>query len=256
MTSLSSGETDPYRSSSQHTTRIGSVHLDLDRKLSETARLPKRSTIVEILSGEVTHSSVRKSNPSKNLPPEPTPADIPRLGEAENVVKRRGSLPPVPTLEGLTLTDTPQLVETAPTPLQNLAPYVAELTPLELAIVRHAAVVVLYRSSLRDEMDSDQVLKMFEVKRPRFWEKLFKAGNDRKKKGTFTRHFAFVGLMVLEGLFGVPLELLVERDGADSLHGASKATLRVPRFIDDVISAMRQMGAYVLRLATLVAHRY
>jgi hypothetical protein len=27
------------------------------------------------------------------------------------------------------------------------------------------------------------------------------------------------------------------------MHGASRATLRVPSFIDDVISAMRQMGA-------------
>jgi len=44
------------------------------------------------------------------------------------------------------------------------------------------------------------------------------------------------------GVFGVPLELLVEREGADSLHGASRTPLRVPSFIDDVVSAMRQMG--------------
>jgi hypothetical protein len=43
-------------------------------------------------------------------------------------------------------------------------------------------------------------------------------------------------------VFGVPLELLVEREGADSLHGASRTPLRVPSFIDDVVSAMRQMG--------------
>ena len=46
----------------------------------------------------------------------------------------------------------------------------------------------------------------------------------------------------LQGSFGVPIELLVERDGADSTLGASRATLRVPSFIDDVISAMKQMG--------------
>lgn len=44
------------------------------------------------------------------------------------------------------------------------------------------------------------------------------------------------------GVFGVPLELLVEREGADSLLGASRTPLRVPSFIDDVVSAMRQMG--------------
>lgn len=40
----------------------------------------------------------------------------------------------------------------------------------------------------------------------------------------------------------MPLELLVEREGSDSHLGATRATLRVPSFIDDVISAMRQMG--------------
>lgn len=48
--------------------------------------------------------------------------------------------------------------------------------------------------------------------------------------------------MLMIGVFGVPLEILVEREGADSVLGASRATLRVPSFIDDVISAMRQMG--------------
>lgn len=36
----------------------------------------------------------------------------------------------------------------------------------------------------------------------------------------------------------------MEREGADSLLGATRATLRVPSFIDDVISAMRQMGKW------------
>ena len=61
---------------------------------------------------------------------------------------------------------------------------------------------------------------------------------------------------VTKGLFGVPLELLVEREGADSLHGASRATLRVPSFIDDVISAMRQMGRCLPRLHILTRRAY
>jgi len=44
------------------------------------------------------------------------------------------------------------------------------------------------------------------------------------------------------GVFRVPLEFLVEREGSDSLLGATQATLRVPSFIEDIISAMRQMG--------------
>jgi hypothetical protein len=57
------------------------------------------------------------------------------------------------------------------------------------------------------------------------------------------------------GVFGVPLELLVEREGADSLLGASRATLKVPSFIDDVISAMRQMGQpAIMNSSPKVAH--
>jgi hypothetical protein len=153
-------------------------------------------------------------------------ADIQQLAEAAQAMEQRRSLP-----------------------RQSMAPYIAELTPLELTIVRHAATVVLYRSPLRDQVDLDDILEMVEVKKQGFWGKLFK-GNDKKnikKKGALLHYLVgFVGLMaglMSQGLFGVPLELLVEREGADSLHGASRATLRVPSFIDDVISAMRQMGA-------------
>jgi hypothetical protein len=109
-----------------------------------------------------------------------------------------GSSPPaVPALEGLTLADIPQLAEAAQAmeqrrslPRQSLVPYVAELSPLELAIVRHAAVVVLYRSPLRDQMDLDEILEMVEMKKQGFFWKLFK-GNDKKnikKKGALL-HF-------------------------------------------------------------------
>jgi hypothetical protein len=125
------------------------------------------------------------------------PEDIPGL--EEKAATQRGALPAsVSTLDGLTLTDIPRLVQAAQAtekrpsaPPQNLAPYVAELTPLELTIVRYAAVAVLYHSSLRDEMDLDQVLET------RFWEKLFKVG--KKKKGALTYRFAlvrFLGLMM------------------------------------------------------------
>ena len=51
--------------------------------------------------------------------------------------------------------------------------------------------------------------------------------------------------MIPAGVFGIPLELLVEREGADSLYGASRTPLRIPSFVDDVVSAMRQMGALI-----------
>jgi hypothetical protein len=42
----------------------------------------------------------------------------------------------------------------------------------------------------------------------------------------------------------VPIEILVERTGSDSQMGASNQCLRVPEFIEDIVSTMRQMGEY------------
>ena len=44
------------------------------------------------------------------------------------------------------------------------------------------------------------------------------------------------------GVFGVPLDQLVERAGSDSVLGANDAHLKVPTFVEDIISAMKQMG--------------
>ncbi|KAI0272572.1 hypothetical protein BC834DRAFT_353587 [Gloeopeniophorella convolvens] len=319
-------EHDMYRNS-QHIMPMKSVRLD--RKLSATAHLPKRSTIVESPSGKVAHpadvvtssgqgngrshpqaqqvdaslashaqrpaiqqsasgagagagraqrptqvpgqqqQSPQSQQQAPQRPPRPTlnppaPTALSSTDPRPNYSRKNtevmivddpapaspsvvappeggplGNAPPhAPTLEALTLADIPQLAEAAQAmeerrslPRQNSTPFISELTPLELAIVRHAAVVVLSRSPLRDQMDIDEILEMVEVKKQGFFAKLFK-GNDKKN-------------IKKKGLFGVPLELLVEREGADSSHGVSSATLRVPSFIDDVISAMRQMDMSV-----------
>ncbi|KAH9032333.1 RhoGAP-domain-containing protein [Lactarius hengduanensis] len=273
-TSPGEAEHDPYRNS-QDIMRMKSVHLD--RKLSATAHVPKRSTIVESPSGKVAHptdvftssgqgngrtqsqqtdsifaaqgqrttnqqsvpgagagaSSVRTQRPAQapgqqqqSPQPQQTPqirpprpplnptslvpsssadprpnylrkntdvkiVDEPTPSSPSSAVPSDGGPfsnvpPPGPTLEGITLADIPQLAEAAQAmeqrrslPRQSLVPYIAELTPLELAIVRHAAVVVLYRSPLRDQVDLDEILEMVEVKKQGFWGKLFK-GNDKK----------------------------------------------------------------------------
>ena len=40
----------------------------------------------------------------------------------------------------------------------------------------------------------------------------------------------------------MPLETLVERDGADSTMGVGPGTLRIPAMLDDAVVAMRGMG--------------
>ncbi|KAF8587843.1 RhoGAP-domain-containing protein [Ramaria rubella] len=286
---------DAYRDSSDIMRMSSSVALD--RKLSATARLPKRSTIVESPSGravqptDILHSqrpqdlanhkqqnqqpilyntpatpttpTLRQPQPrnagttpllqaqgrGQGQPPNPRPPNT--RNNTQVYIVDEQSVPTSPSQEdspriigradgGLTLADIPQLMEVEQAraqrrslPRQGGKPLIAELSPLELAIIKHASVLALSRSSLKDQFDLEEILDMVEVKKSGFWGKLFKGGNDKKnvkKKG---------------GVFGVPLEQLVERQGADSILGVSREPLRVPSFIDDVVSAMRQMDLSV-----------
>ncbi|KAI6112638.1 hypothetical protein F5141DRAFT_1195407 [Pisolithus sp. B1] len=294
-----SGEQDPYRNSGD-IMRMKSVHLD--RKLSATARLPRRSTVVNSPTGKTVHPSEPSSTQRPQPPQEAViKAPQPQRGPPPNLIPGRqpsqpgsssgtNSLPPsrnqlrspatldtnvlnlpqarpplvrnntevkivddsapnspavvleesplrVPD-DGITLADIPQLVEAAQAreqqrslPRQSTAPHISGLSALELAIVKHCALLALLRSPIRDQVDLDEILELIEAKKGGFWNKLFKAGDKKNVKK--------------KGVFGIPLELLVEREGCDSLHGATRTTLRVPSFIDDVVSAMRQMDMSV-----------
>ncbi|KAH7335392.1 hypothetical protein B0J17DRAFT_669953 [Rhizoctonia solani] len=276
--------------------RMKSVHLD--RKLSATARLPKRSTIVESPTGKVAQrtdvgtqkgaqqagsmlvmgSSAPPSQagsmhhvPLTNSVPvtvrQPTPRapnqiqtqPTPPLSQGESPT---GVLRPpfarnntqvrivddslaspvgedqyegAESGEGLTLGDIPQLVEAEQRrslPRQGSRRMIAELGPLEQLVVKHAAVQSLLRSPIRDAIDMDELGELLELKKNTFWGKLFKGGKDKqgiKKKG----------------IFAVPLELLVEREGVDSMLGASRAPVRVPTFVEDIVLAMKQMDMSV-----------
>ncbi|KAJ8487930.1 hypothetical protein ONZ45_g14153 [Pleurotus djamor] len=298
---------DPYRNND--IMRMKSVHLD--RKLSATARLPKRSTVVESPAGRTVHPhDILKPQTSQEQGVPQVQSTTPGLPTAHHATTGHlpsslqiGGRPPMPTTQpptaapssessrpqlgrlpidahqngqvlkpsfarnntevmivddstpnspaggvedpllstipddSITLADIPQLMERAQAreqhralPRQHAIPFVSDLSILELTIVKHAAVLALTRSPLKDQFDLDEILESIELKKGGFWNKLFK-GNDKKIKK--------------KGVFGVPLELLVEREGADSLLGASRTPLRVPSFVDDVISAMRQMDMSV-----------
>lgn len=45
-----------------------------------------------------------------------------------------------------------------------------------------------------------------------------------------------------EGTFGVPFELLMERTGIESNLGAGPSRLRIPSFVEDSLSVLKQMG--------------
>jgi len=229
----------------------------LDRKLSATARLPKRSTIVESPTGRSAHSSdpqqqrqyeaggpqhyLNNGHPQQSQPyqqgyaqhsPQPgyqppsssasqhsTPrANAARLPQdSQNQLRpslqRKNtevmiiddSTPNSPATgmeestlgkrpdDVLTLADIPQWVEVAQAreqqrslPRESATPFIAELSALELAIVKHCAVVMLTRSPLKEQFDLDEILEMVEIKKAGFWGKLFKGDKKNvKKKGPF-----------------------------------------------------------------------
>ncbi|KAH9924759.1 uncharacterized protein B0H18DRAFT_1011057 [Fomitopsis serialis] len=294
-------EDDPYRDAGE-INRLKSVHLD--RKLSATARVPRRSTVVESPTGKVAQPAdvVTTQRPHELVPSHsfratphgvtPSPSRQPQLQRSPQQLSQQqppqqqpsqqpsrippgtidtnpqgqvlrppfarnntgvmivdDSAPTSPTggvddpvggiEDGITLADIPQIVEAAQAreqrrslPRQSSIPFIAELNTLELAVVKHCAVLVLQRSPLRDQFDLEEILELVEMKKSTFWNRLFKPGNDKKN-------------VKKKGIFGVPLELLVEREGAESLLGASRAAVKIPSFVEDVISSMRQMDMSV-----------
>ena len=110
--------------------------------------------------------------------------------------------------------------------------FFSELSALEYLIVRHLAVLCL-EQLLKDHFDLAELVDLIDTKsKASFWDKIgkaFKADNKTKKKG----------------VFGVPLDHLVQSQGAESTHGVGPGALKVPAILDDSVAAMRQMDMSV-----------
>nr|XP_018259121.1 rho GTPase activator [Kwoniella dejecticola CBS 10117]OBR81279.1 rho GTPase activator [Kwoniella dejecticola CBS 10117] len=107
----------------------------------------------------------------------------------------------------------------------------SSINPLQSVILKHFALLALSKTGLGHLIDLDEVLELLEVRKNQWWNKIFKGTAKEKQKK--------------KGIFGVPIEILVERTGSDSSQGASNTVLRVPEFIEDIISTMRQMDMAV-----------
>ncbi|KAI5817133.1 hypothetical protein BZA77DRAFT_245702 [Pyronema omphalodes] len=109
--------------------------------------------------------------------------------------------------------------------------YFSELTALDSFIVRHLAVLNM-EPLVQGHFNLEELLGLIETNKKTFWGKFGKAfqPNDKKKA---TKKKA--------GVFGIPLEVMIERDGAESSLGVGPGNLRIPQIVDDAITAMRQM---------------
>ena len=111
--------------------------------------------------------------------------------------------------------------------------FFSELSALEYFIVRHVAVIAM-QPMLEGHFTMEELLNLIETRKPTFWNKMGKAfKNDGKKGGK------------KKGVFGVPLELIIDRDGADSTDGIGPGALKIPALVDDTITTMRQMDLSV-----------
>lgn len=107
--------------------------------------------------------------------------------------------------------------------------FFSELSGLEYFIVRHVAVLTM-QPMLEHEFSLEELLGLIEARKPpTFWNKFGKAfgKNDTRKSAK------------KKGVFGVPLEIILERDGADSTDGVGPGALRIPAIIEDTIIALK-----------------
>ncbi|RDW60245.1 GTPase-activating protein [Coleophoma crateriformis] len=111
--------------------------------------------------------------------------------------------------------------------------YFSELSALEYFIVRHVAVIAM-QPMLEGHFTMEELLNLIETRKPTFWNKMGKAFQKNERKGGKKK-----------GVFGVPLEVIIDRDGAESTDGVGPGALRIPALVDDSIAAMRKMDLSV-----------
>ncbi|KAI9730159.1 MAG: hypothetical protein M1818_008253 [Claussenomyces sp. TS43310] len=111
--------------------------------------------------------------------------------------------------------------------------YFSELSALEYFTVRNLAVIAM-QPLLEGHFTLDELLSLVEPRKPTFWDKFGKAFKGNAPKSGKKK-----------GVFGVPLEIIIEKDGADSTDGIGPGALRIPALVEDAITTMRKMDLSV-----------
>lgn len=217
----------------------GTIHLgdikrvkstNTGRKLTDSRRIAKRSTLMETPSPNTAYVANQGQDDSVALEaartaiPTPSPSDS---GDARTttqpIASTQQSRPPMHTSVSAYAKVKPVAKFT----------YIAELSALNHFMVKHIAVLYL-EELLKDHFTLEELVDLIdEKKNSTLWGKFvtsLKAGGNKKSK---------------EGTFGVPLDMLVEKNGVESNLGAGPSRIRIPTFIDDSISAMKRMDMSV-----------
>jgi hypothetical protein len=131
--------------------------------------------------------------------------------------------------------------------------YFGELGALDHFMLKHIAVLYL-EEILHDHFTLEELADLIDDKKnSTLWGKFvtsLKAGGNKKvprAKGNWKEDNCDIKcylsvFVVAEGTFGVPIDVLVEKNGIESTLGLGPTRIiKIPSFIDDSISAMKQM---------------
>lgn len=123
--------------------------------------------------------------------------------------------------------------------------YLSELSALQYMIIRYVAVVQI-EQYVKNSFSSSELLNLIDIKKSSIWGKFFIPFVNKNKK---THGHGSGGhqktVAKEEGTFGVPLDVLTERTGVESNLGSGHSPVKLAAFIDDSITAMRQMDMTV-----------
>ena len=200
--------------------RVKSV--TLDRKLSSTARLPQRSTVVESPAGRIADASgqvVSARGSQHNLTidtafspdsanedtPTSSSVDVLRPAFARNntsvlivnenspsakdaIMANSLSMPSISQEDdAITLSDIPLLADQTmrDRPAWDGRPLLSALNPVQSLIVKHFALLQLQKTPIGHLVELDDILELLDSRKSQWWNKIFKGKDkkDQKKKG-------------------------------------------------------------------------
>ncbi|KAI8997370.1 hypothetical protein BDB01DRAFT_830960 [Pilobolus umbonatus] len=230
----------------------------LDRKMSRSFKTAKRSTIIA-------NADMLPLNTNQNMNPTMPPA---RMDSLQRQINKQKDLPQLPrgisrtptrhrATRSVGLDDLPELAAAAVSsstktrdvshhttipeniritvgPSGNPRIYLSELSALQYMIVRYVAVVQI-EPFVKSSFSSSELLNMIDIKKASIWGKFF---SFKKQRSHFPKAKE-------DGTFGVPLDILTERTGVESNLGSGHFPVKLCSFIDDSITAMRQMDMTV-----------
>jgi hypothetical protein len=89
---------------------------------------------------------------------------------------------------------------------------------------------------VESEFTLEELLNLIESRKPaNFWKNIGKAFSNKDRPKNVKK----------KGTFGVPLDVIIDKDGADSTDGVGPGALRIPAIVDDIITTMKGMDLSV-----------